>query len=124
MLDPVGVAQTDTLGTTAGTVPGTVPGLVRKVNSTASQGASSTVIRRLFWGPIRVAMGESISAVNLRPTRRATGGSNSGVSRLVTTAAVRSAVCDVVPAFKREVQQTLRLPLTEFCSRDTSSGGC
>ena len=28
------------------------------------------------------------------------------------------------PAFKREVQQTLRLPLTEFCSRDTSSGGC
>ena len=48
------------------------------------------------WGPIRVAMGEPISAVILRPTRKATGRSISGVIRLVIAAAVRSVVREVV----------------------------
>ena len=96
MLGPVGVAKTHTLGTMVRIVPGAVHGVVRKAYSTASPASTSTVIRRSFRKPIRVMIGESISAMNRVPTREITGRWDSGVTHAEIAAVTRPVVCGLV----------------------------
>ena len=79
-----------------GTVPGTVPGVVRKACPKAFAAATRAAILRLLWRPIRVVMGEPISAVNLVPVRRATGRTNPVASRVVIAAVTRHVVREPV----------------------------
>jgi len=113
MLGPVGVAKTHTLGTMVRTVPGAVHGVVRKAYSTASLASTSTVIRRSFRKPIRVVIGESISAMNRVPTREITGRWDSGVTHAEIAAVTRPVVCGLVrsatcAAFPAHLQQERR----------------